>query len=105
MLCSRDFLPKKNLKKGGKEYQEFPWKVFCLTVPKNLVGEQILLCCVSENLWQRKSFEKEGEGVSKVSVENVLSHSAKKFGRGSLLCCVSEIFRYGKVLKKRGKEY
>ena len=28
-----------------------------------------LLCCVSETFWQRESFEKEGEGVSKVSVK------------------------------------
>ena len=41
--------------------------------------------------------------MSKVSVENVLSHSAKKFGRGSLLCCVSENFRYGKSFEKEGK--
>ena len=26
--------------KEGEEYQEFPWKVFRLTVAKSLVGEQ-----------------------------------------------------------------
>ena len=25
--------------RGGGEYQDFPWKIFCLTVPKNFVGE------------------------------------------------------------------
>ena len=133
VLCSRDFLATKVLKKRGKEYQEFPWKAFCPTVPKNLVGEQPF-CAVfqkisgSEKFWKRrgsiksfrgkffvsqcrkvfwgnnpsllcfrnflaaKKFEKEGEGVLKVPVENVFSHSAKKFGRGSLVCCVSENF-------------
>ena len=95
----------KVLKKRGKEYQKFQSKVFLSHSAGKFGSGTTLLCRVSENFWQRESFEKEGEGVSKVSVENVLSHSAQKFGRGSLLCCVSEIFRYGKVLKKRGKEY
>ena len=103
------------------KYQDFPSKTFCLTVPKNLVGEPFsvslisgiekfyalegyvtifcriflsrsteklcggtLLCCVSESfrygisLWIRRG------GVSKFSVENFLSHSSKKFRRGTL---------------------
>ena len=52
------------------------------------------MCCVSEISGNEKVFEKEGEGVSKVSVENVLSHSAEKFVRGTtFLCCVSENLR------------
>ena len=38
-----------------------------------------LLSCVSETFWQREGFEKEREGVSKVSVQSFLSHSAEKF--------------------------
>ena len=90
-------------KKG--EYQELPWKVFCLTVPKNFVGEQPF-CAVFQRISGSESFEKEGEAVLKVSVESFLSHSSEKFGRGTiLLCCVSENSGSENVLKKRGKEY
>ena len=65
-----------------------------------------LLCCVSEKFWQRKSFEKEGEGVSKVSAESFLSHSAENFARGTtFLCCVSENFWQRKSFEKEGEEY
>ena len=63
-----------------------------------------LLCCVSESFWQRECFEKEVEGVLKVSVERVLSHSAEKFGRGTtLLCCVSEKSWQRKYFEKEGE--
>ena len=42
MLCFRKFtVAKKFMDKrgGGGKYQNFPSKVFCLTVPKNFVGE------------------------------------------------------------------
>ena len=51
----------KVLEKKG-EYQEFPWNVFCLTVPTNLVGEQPF-CAVfqknsgSENVLKKRSNE------------------------------------------------
>ena len=61
-----------------------------------------LLCCVSQNLRQRKSFGKEG-GVSRASVESFSSHIAEKFGRGTtLLCCVSQNLRQRKSLRIRG---
>ena len=53
---SENFLEKKG------EYQEFPWKVFCLTVPTNLVGEQPF-CAVlqkisgSENVLKKRGKE------------------------------------------------
>ena len=31
------------------EYQEFPWNVFCLTVPTNLVGEQPFCAVFQKN--------------------------------------------------------
>ena len=34
--------------RGGGEYQDFPWEVFCLTVPKKLVGEPF--CAVFQNI-------------------------------------------------------
>ena len=82
----------KVLEKKG-EYQKFSWKVFCLTVLKNLVGEQ-RFCAVFQRISGSESFEKEEKCVSRVSVENFLSHSAENVGRGTtLLCCVSENFR------------
>ena len=48
-------------------------------------------------------FEKEGEAVLKVSVENFLSHSSENFGRGkTLLCCVSENFWQQQSFGKEG---
>ena len=55
---------------------------FCLTVPKNFVGEQF---SVSENLEYRKSFLHE-KGISRFCVENFLSHSTEKIRRRPLLC-------------------
>ena len=37
-------------------------------------------------------------GVSRFSVGNFLSYSAKNFHRGTLLCCVAENFRQRKTL-------
>ena len=36
-------------REGGREYHNFLSKIFCLTVPKNFVGEPF--CAVSENFW------------------------------------------------------
>ena len=44
-LCFTDFLASKTFMEkkrgGGGEYQEFPSEGFCLTLPKNSVGEPI----------------------------------------------------------------
>ena len=40
--------------------------------------------------------------MSRLSVENFLSHSAETFRRGTLLCCVSENFWWRKSLWIRG---
>ena len=34
-------------KRGGGEYQVFPSKVFCLTVPKNLLGQPFRVSLIS----------------------------------------------------------
>ena len=44
----------KVLKNREKECQKFQSRYFCLTVPKNFGRGTTLLCCVSENFWQRK---------------------------------------------------
>ena len=83
MLCFRIFpVTKKFMDKRGGEYQDFPSTIFCLTVPKNSVGEYFTVAIISgiEKVWIR---EVGGGGGSKLSVENFLSHSAEKFCRGT----------------------
>ena len=72
-------------KKEG-EYQDFPSENFCLTVPKNSVGESFSLPLISdmEKVWMRGWVGGGGGGVSRFSVEKFLSHSAEKFGRATL---------------------
>ena len=38
---------RKSFDKRGKGYQDFPSKVFCLTVPKNVVGEHFRVSVIS----------------------------------------------------------
>ena len=54
---------------------DFLSKFFCLTVPKIFVGEPF--CAV----FRKKFIDKRGE-FSSFSVEKLLTHSAKSFGRG-----------------------
>ena len=64
----------------NREYHDFSFKIFCLTVPKNFVGEHF---GVSEKFGYQKFYASE-RGVSGFSVENFVSHSTKKFCRGTL---------------------
>ena len=92
MLCFRKIMVNKKFVEkffwGG--YQDFQPKMFCLTVPKNLVGEPF--CAVfQKNYGKQKVCGEIFLGrVSRFSTEIVLSHSAEKHRRGTLLCCVSE---------------
>ena len=65
-----------------------------------------LLCCVSETFWQRESFQKDGEGVSIVSV-HFFCLTVPKILLGDQPFCAAfqKISGSEKVLKKRGKEY
>ena len=71
---------------------------FCLSAEKFRRGT--FLICVSEKIWYRiKIMDKRGgreEGVSRLSVKNFLSHSAKKFRRGNLQCVTN--FGHRKIL-------
>ena len=59
MLCFRKYpVVKKFMDKRG-EYQDFPSKTFCPTVPKISVGEPF---CVSQNFWYRKNLWIRGGG-------------------------------------------
>ena len=48
VLCFRKFVVAKKftVEKAG-EYQNFPWKFFCLKVPKSFVGEPFSLSLIS----------------------------------------------------------
>ena len=82
--------------KGG--YHDYLSEIFCLTVPKNFVGEPF---CVSQNFWYRKILwiragEGRREGVSRFCFKNFLSHSAEKLRRGIFQCFSN--FGYSKIL-------
>ena len=48
MLCFRKFpVAKKFMDKRRGEYQDFPSKIFCLTIPKNFVGESFSVSLIS----------------------------------------------------------
>ena len=90
-LASKRFLEKRWL----GEYQEFPSKSFCLTLPKKFVGEPI---SVPLYLGIDKFFASEVK--SRFSVENFLSHTAEKVRRGTLLC-FTEFLATKTFLEKR----
>ena len=81
----------------GGEHQDFPSKIFCLTVPKVFVGQSFTVAIISgiEKVWIRR-----GGGASRFSVENFLSHRDEKFRRAILHCCNN--FGYRKSLNKKG---
>ena len=97
MPCFKKIPEAKNLwiREGG-EFQDFQSKIFCLTVPKISVGEAFTVAIISgiEKIWIRVG------GVSRISVENFLSHSAEKIRRAILHCFNN--FGYRKSLDKRG---
>ena len=79
LYCCNNFGYRESLDKRGGEYQIFPSKKFCLTVPKIFVEEpfSVSLIAGTENVWIREG------GVSRFSVEKFLSHSAEKFCSGT----------------------
>ena len=91
-------VPKKfeNLRGG---YQDFPSKIFCLTVPKIFVEEPFIVSLYSgtENVWIGGG----GCLVSRFSVLKILSHCAENFRRGILSCGIN--FGYRKSLERRGR--
>ena len=88
MLCFRKFpVAKKFMDKrggGGVEYQDFPSQVFCVTLPKNLVGEPFIVSLFSVI---EKSYA--SEGYVTIFCQFFLSHSTETFRRGTVLCCIS----------------
>ena len=77
------------------EYQDFPSRKFCLTVPKTYVGESftVALFFGSEKVWIRG-------GESRYSAENFLSHGDGKISvRESFVAFISGT---GEVWRRRG---
>ncbi len=71
------------------EYQDFLWKICCLTVPKNFVGVPF---CVSQSFWcQKNLWKRRGvgrrEGGSRFKVKNFCLTILKKFV-GEIYCAV-----------------
>ena len=90
LLCcvSEKFCYRKCLWISGRgKYQDFPSKVFCLTVPKKIVGEPFSVSLISgvEKFYASEGFVTTFRRIS-------LSRSAETFRRRTLLCCVSEKF-------------
>ena len=63
------------------EYQDFPSKTICLTVPRNFAGKPFSVSLLSgaEKVWIR-----EGVGSIKIFCRNFSSHSAEEFRRKTL---------------------
>ena len=57
--CCIIFGYRESLDKRGGEYQDFPWKNFCLTVPKISVGESFTVAIISSI---EKNLDKRGGG-------------------------------------------
>ena len=66
--CCSNFGYRKSLDKKGVEYQNFPSKVFCLTMPEIFAGEPF--CAVSQKISGSEKFMDIQGGVSRFSVEN-----------------------------------
>ena len=76
LYCCNNFGSQKNLdKRGGEEYQDFPSKFFCLTVPKNSVGKSFTVAIVSgiEKVWKR------GGGSIKIFRRKIFVSQCRKF--------------------------
>ena len=61
---------------------DFSFKIFCLTVPKKFVENTSVYQKISGSEKFYASERGRGEGVSRFSVENFLSHSAESSSRG-----------------------
>ena len=75
--CSRKILVSKNVRdKRGGEYHNFPSKFFCLTVPKNFVGEPFSVSLISgiENFYALEGYDTIFDFLSKFFCLTVLKN-------------------------------
>ena len=80
---------------GGGEYQDFPSKIFCLTVPKISVAESFTVALIL----RRKGLGRR-RGIKIFRRKNFVSQ-CRKVRTEILYCCIS--FGYRKNLDKRGE--
>ena len=92
ILVSKSFMDKS----GGREYHDFPSKLFCLTVPRIFVGEPFSDSLVSGN----ENFHAY-EGIFTIFYKNLLSHSTEKLRRVTLLC-FTKFLVSKKIMDKSG---
>ena len=80
LLCFRKIRVAKNFtdKRGGGGVSRFSVEFFCLTVPKNFVGNPSVLCFRNFPL-AKKFMDKRAMGVSRFSVEIFCLTVPKKF--------------------------
>ena len=97
MLCFKIFpVANKFMDKRFGEYQDFPPNIFCLTVPKNAVGEPFCPCLILGIERLDKRGEEEEEGTITIFCRKLFVSQCRKFLWGNLLCCVSEKIRQRK---------
>ena len=88
------------------EYQDFPSKIFCPTVPKISVGEPF---CDSQNFWYRKSSWIRGGGGGRGGREyhDFLSKNfcptVPKISVGEPVCVSQNFWYQKKFMDKRGE--
>ena len=85
MLCCRKIPAAKNSMDKRGRYQESPTKISCFTMPKNFATESLYVVFqITSGI--EKDCGLERGGVSRFSVEKLLSYRSKKFCKGNLQC-------------------
>ena len=108
VLCFRKFPVAKFMDKRGGGYQDFPSKIFCLTVLKNFVEEPL---CVSQIFWYRKNLwiGGWGEGGSiTTSCQRIFCLTVFEKSPTGTLLCFTKFLVTKKFMDKReggGREY
>ena len=113
LRCFRELRVSKSfMHKGGREYHNFPLKIFCLAVPKKFVEEPF---CVSEKFWYRKILfiERRGGSITIFSRKFVVSQYWKtSYGNPlvfryfrEFLTQVSEIIKIFRTTEARTRTY
>ena len=96
--CCINFGNRKGLDRKGRQLQGIPSNIFCLTVPKNSIGESFTVALISGS---EKVYGQEGGKSIKIFRRNFFVSQSQIF-RGGILCCCSNV-GYRKCLdKKRG---
>ena len=88
--CCNNFGYCKSLVKREGEYQDFPLKVFCLTVPNNSVGDTFFC----NNFGYQKGLDKSEGGGIKIFGRKFLVSQCRKISKGNL-----SVFHYFRISK------